>query len=101
MSVTFSAKYTKNEATFASGVAAYADKNSLYSPELVQQVEDCYAQMITDGVLLAPVDPVWDQETFTLTINKLVTSVDDYEDAITFDVAACVAASNEAGWVTV
>ena len=101
MSVTLSPKYTKNGATFASGAEAYADKNSLYGPTLTQQVDDCYAQMMTDGILLAPVDPVWDQATFTLSVNKLVTSAAAYRSAVTFSEPECITKSADAGWTLV
>lgn len=101
MSVTLSPTYIKNGATFASGAEALADKNSLYSPTLTQQVNDCYAQMTVDGILLAPIDPVWDQATFTLSVNKLVSSAADYRNAVTFNEAECVAKAEEAGWTLV
>jgi hypothetical protein len=101
MSVNHNSVYTKNGVTFADGAAAKADKNSLYSAELTQAVTDCYATMLTDGILLEPVSYVWDQSTFTLTVTKLVTSAEAYQAAVTFDSSACIADSAAAGWAFV
>lgn len=101
MSVTLSPTYLKNGATFASGAEAMADKNSLYGPTLTQQVNDCYAQMMTDGILLEPINPVWNQSTFTLTVNKVVTSATAYKNAVTFSESECIAKSAEAGWTLI
>lgn len=101
MSVTLTPKYTKDGATFASGAEALADKNSLFSPELTQSVNDCYAQMIVDGVLLQPITPEWDQATFTLSVVKVVSSVAAYKAAVTFNEAECVADAEAAGWTLV
>ena len=98
MSENQNANYTKNGATFANATEAYADKNSLYGPELTQQVDNCYAQMLTDGVLLEPVGHEWDQATYTLTVVRLVSSAADYGNALTFDPAVCTSASQSAGW---
>jgi len=98
MSVNNNVVYTKDGATFASGAEAYADKNSLYSPELQSAVSDCYAQMLTDGILLEPVSQNWDQATYTLTVIKVVTSVEAYKAAITFNIAETVVDAAAAGW---
>lgn len=98
MSVTHSANYTKTGATFATAQDAWDDKNSLYIPGLQQSVDDCFAQMLLDGVLIQPVYPVWDQATFTLTIVKVVSSVAAYNAAVTFDVQAVVDGAAAAGW---
>jgi hypothetical protein len=101
MSVNYNSVYTKNGATFADGEAAKANKNSLFSAELTQSCEDCYATMLANGVLLAPVSFVWDQATYTLTVVKLVTSVADYQAAQTFNGPQCVTLAEEAGWTYV
>ena len=101
MSVNANAQYTKIGATFASGDEAYADKSSLYGPELTASVADCYATMLTNGVLLEPVSYTWDQATELLTVVKVVTSVEAYKAAVTFDTAAVATASTEAGWTFV
>lgn len=98
MSVNYNAIYTKVGATFATAADALADKNSLYGTELTQSVQDCYAQMTTNGILLAPITPLWDQATFTLTVVKLVSSVEAYLAAATFDGPAVIAAAGTAGW---
>jgi hypothetical protein len=101
MSQTQNATYTKNGATFSNANEEYADKNSLYGPELSQQVDDCYAQMVTDGVLLEPVGYEWDQATYTLTVLKVISSPAAYTQALTFDTNTCLAASQSAGWTFV
>ncbi|CAB4137971.1 hypothetical protein UFOVP328_164 [uncultured Caudovirales phage] len=101
MSYNTSAVYQKNGAVFADGAAAYADKNSLYTPELTTQVEECYATMLANGVLLAPVGHIWDQEAFTLTVQKTASSLEDYNAAVTFDNALVKSLSSQAGWTLV
>jgi len=101
MSFDDSARYTKVGATFASASEAYANKNSLYSPELAAAVDACYAKMLADGVLLEPVSYTWDQSTSTLTVRKIVTSKADYNAALTFDGNLAVTRATEAGWTLV
>lgn len=101
MSENFNAIYTKAGATFADGNAAYADKNQFYPPELTQQVESCYNQMIEDGILMEPVSHVWDQENSQLIVVKLVTSKEAYQAAVTFSNEDVVSYSEQAGWTFV
>jgi hypothetical protein len=98
MSLFINAIYTKPGATFATAAEALANKNSLYPPELTQEIQDCYAQMVADGVLWQPVDYTWNQATHTLTVIKNMTTWEDYLAAQTFDGVACEAYSNQAGW---
>jgi hypothetical protein len=98
MSEHITATYIKNGATFASGTEAYADKNSQYSPEIAQQIADCYAQMLEDEVLLEPIMYTWNQDTFTLTIVKHVSSLRAYNNALTFEPATAVQ-SVASGWI--
>ena len=98
MSVNHNAVYTKNGATFASGDEAYANKNSLYSPELQASVNACYAQMLADGILLEPISKIWNQDTFQLTIVKVVSLIKNYNAAINFDVIATIEAAQQTGW---
>jgi len=101
MSVNHNAVYTKVGATFADGAAAKANKNSFFPAELTQACENCYATMLANGVLLAPVSYVWDQATYTLTVVKLVISAEGYNAAVTFDGNQCVTLAEEAGWTNV
>jgi hypothetical protein len=98
MSVTTNAVYSKPGATFASGAEAYANKNSLYGTELTNSVEACYNNMLSQGILLEPIGLQWDQTTETLTVVKVVSSVEAYQAAVTFDSQLCVTKSQEAGW---
>jgi hypothetical protein len=98
MSVNRNARYNKPGATFATWLEAKLDKDSMFSAELAQSVQDCYDTMLTNGVLLEPVIYGWDQTLETLTVVKVVSSNEAYNAAITFDVAAVTAASEAAGW---
>ena len=95
------AKYTKLGATFADGAAAYANKNSLFPEALKESVANCYASMLANGILLEPVSFDWDQETSTLSVNKLISSTEDYLAAITFSVPAVLQGAAEAGWTLI
>lgn len=96
--IDLSASYTKIGATFASGAEAYADKNSLYGPTLTDSVQMCYDNMLTNGVLLEPISPTWDQSTQILTVHKMVTSAAAYDASITFNGEECISKSALAGW---
>ena len=101
MSITCNTVHTKNGAIFATAQDAWADKNSLYTPELRQSVHDCFVQMISDGIMLEAAYPVWNQDTFELTIVKVVSSAEAYNAAITFDTAELKSLADNAGWVFV
>jgi hypothetical protein len=101
MSYNKSARYTKVGATFASGAEAYADKNSLVTAEGTGLVEATYARMLAEGVLLEPVSYSWDQATYTLTVRKIVTSDQAYNDTLGFDSALMIQRGEEAGWTLV
>lgn len=98
MSVTFTPQYKKEGAVFGNAADAWADKNSLYTPELSASVDACYNQMLADGILLQPVYSTWDQATFTLTVNKVVSNADAYRAAVTFDEFATITQAENAGW---
>ena len=92
------AQYEKFGATFASGTEAHDDKNSLYTPEFSASVNDCYSNMLTNGILLEAVYSTWDQETFTVSVCKNVISEEAYNENRTFDGSTAVAFAQEAGW---
>jgi hypothetical protein len=92
------AQYEKFGATFASGTEAHGDKNSLYPPEFSASVNDCYSNMLTDGILLEAVYFTWDQDTFTVSVCKPVISSESYFENATFDSPAAIAFAQEAGW---
>ena len=98
MSEKITVTWIKDNSTFVSGAAAYADKNSLFSAELAASMNDCYSSMLTDGILLEPLSYAWDQASYTLTIDKIVSSIAAYEAAVTFHVADTNAAARAAGW---
>jgi hypothetical protein len=91
-------QYEKPGATFADGAAAWADKNSLYSPELEASAEDSNNNALAAGILTEPIHAEWVQSTFTVEICKHVTSLDAYLEARTYDPVAIKAAAAEAGW---
>lgn len=91
-------QYEKQGATFADGAAAWADKNSMYSPELTASAEESNNAALAAGILTEPIHAEWDQATFTLEICKHVTSLDAYLEARTFDPVAIQAAAAAAGW---
>lgn len=95
--------YTKPGATFSNGDEAYANKNSLYGPELTVAVDAGNAKLLADGVLLEPIAYTWDQATSTLTMYKTVVSQEAYDSAVAsaFDVNLAVTRSAEAGWTIV
>jgi hypothetical protein len=101
MSVNCNATYTKYGATFADSETAYADKNSLFPTELTQSIQDCYDTMLANGVLLESVSHEWDQSTYTLTVVKVVSSREAYQDAVTFDIQATIDYAAAAGWTFV
>ena len=98
MSEKITVNWSKEDSTFASGAAAHADKNSLFSAELTASVNDCYSSMLTNGILLEPLSYAWDQASYTLSIYKIVSSIAAYEAAVTFHVADTNAAAHAAGW---
>jgi hypothetical protein len=98
MSTTIKNNYQKLGAVFANGAEAQADKNSLFSAELLESVENSYATMLNTGVLLEPVSYVWDQETQILEITKVVSSIEEYTAAKTFDGPTVINLGGLAGW---
>jgi hypothetical protein len=98
MPVTQVVVYQKPGSSFSSGLEAYQDKNSLYSAELNAAIDQCQTQMLADNILLeAPVFS-WDQATERLTVQRVVSSPEEFGGARTFDIELAVAKSAEAGW---
>jgi len=75
MSSVYTITYSKEGAVFATPEEAVADKNRLFSAELLAAVQANYAKLWTDRVFTAT-DMTWDQEKFQLTLNYTVTDVD-------------------------
>lgn len=101
MGVYYNAVYTKTGAVFADGNAAQADKSQFFSSELQYAVDNCFATMLANGVLLEPITHVWDQDTFSLTTVKHVSSAADYSAALTFNTQQVKDAAVQAGWTFV
>jgi hypothetical protein len=98
MSVIIKVQYEKINSTFSLATEAYANKQSLYSTELYDSVENCYRDMLSQGILVSPVYPEWDPILFTLNVCKPVTSLEAYQAAQTFNGAEVIQASADAGW---
>jgi hypothetical protein len=80
MSQLLKVQYEKNNTTFADGNQAYADKNSLFPTELTDAIVNSSNSALAAGVLLEPFYYEWDQTTFTLTVNKHVTSPSEFDE---------------------
>jgi hypothetical protein len=98
MSVNYNSVYRKPGATFADGNEAKLNKNGMFPPELTQACDECFATMLANGVLLEPVSYVWDQDTYTLTVVKLVSSIAAYQAAVTFNGTQCMTLAAQVGW---
>lgn len=79
MTTLLSTIYTKNGAEFQTGQEAFDNKLSTYPPALIQQAADFTQAMLAQGLLLQPVEYIWDRLTFTLTVERLVTNGAEYE----------------------
>lgn len=89
-------QYEKIGAVFATAEEADADKNSMYSASLLETAN--YDQLVELGIYLKPPYPEWDQETFTLSICKLVSSEAEYEAHRTFNKPQSIIEAENAGW---
>jgi hypothetical protein len=98
MSQLYKVQYQKEGAVFADGTEAKLDKHSMYGDELLQSVVDSENNLIQEGILLQPYLYTWDQETFVITVNKYVTSKEDYLANRTYNGEAVLEASSAAGW---
>jgi hypothetical protein len=99
MPVTHTAVYQKLGATFSSGLEAYQDKNSLYSAELQESINQCHAQLLANNILLGPDTYTWDQATGQLTVQRVVSSGLEFAVSRTYDLIEITDKSAEAGWL--
>ena len=79
MATLFSTTYSKNGAEFQTGREAFDNKLSTYPPLLVQQSNEFTQSMLGQGILLQPVEFIWDPVAFTLTVERLVTDYVEFE----------------------
>jgi len=98
MSVDLTITWTKEGATFADADAAHANKNAAYPAELTAAIDQCWTNMLANGILLEPITRSWDQENFALVVRRIATSQEAFTQAITFDSAETVRLAQEAGW---
>jgi hypothetical protein len=92
------AQYEKHDAIFANGADARADKDSLFPPELTESITESNNDALAAGILLEPIYPEWDQVTFTLSVCKLTSSAEEFENTRTYSGQLCVEYAVEAGW---
>lgn len=98
MASTIISRYQKPGAVFATAAEAIADKNSKQSAELTASVNQANAEMLSLGILTAPLSFTWDPAEYILGVVKPVSSAEAYYDHRTFDGAAVVEAASAAGW---
>jgi len=75
MSSVYTITYSKEGAEFATPEEAVADKNQLFSAELLAAVQTNYKNLWDTGILIGA-DNTWDQATFQLRLNYATTDVD-------------------------
>lgn len=91
--------WKKTEPTaFGSAEDAYQDKNRLYTPEITAAIAAWHAAMINNGIMLQPIDLVWNQADQTLSVIRTISNIDDYQASQTHDLAAVKQLSTDAGW---
>lgn len=86
-------------ANFASGEEAYQDKNRLFPPEVTAAVDAWHTAMINGGIMLQPLDLVWNQEDQTLNVVRIISNIDDYLASQTHDVEIIKQLCTDAGWL--
>ena len=91
-------QYEKIGAVFADGELANNERISFRSQEFQDSVIQSNNTALANGILLEPLYYVWNQDTFTLDVCKLVTSKVAYNAAITFSTEESLADSALAGW---
>lgn len=89
-------QYEKLGATFATAEEALTDKNSMFTPDLLETAN--YEQLAELGIYLQPPYPEWDPESFTLSVCKLVSSEAEYDANRTFNKTESVQEAELAGW---
>jgi hypothetical protein len=91
-------QYEKIGAVFANGDLANDERISFRSSEFQDSVIQSNNNALANGILLEPLYYVWAQDTFTLDVCKLTTSLDDYNATKTFSSVESLADSALAGW---
>lgn len=99
------AKFTKSGAVFADAVAAQVDRKSQFSAELTAKLIETYGTLESSGIIISGPTITWDQSTYTLTIERVVSSNNDYRNFyINNDNSSrqeIEEASNAAGWTRI
>lgn len=85
-------------ANFASGEEAYQDKNRLYTPEVTAAIAAWHETMVNDGIMLQPLELVWNQADQSLSVIRTISDIDDYLASRTHDVEVVKQLSTDAGW---
>ena len=102
MSQLMKVQYQKPEAIFANNDQAISSMREAIPTEMRTISQSSNAQLLEQGILLSPIYFEWNQETFTLTVNKLVSSAIEYRagraaDSL-LDTAAMQESISAAGW---
>lgn len=71
-------QYQKPEVIFTNGDQAIASMREAIPTEMQNVSKASNTQLLGQGILLSPIYFDWDQATFTLTVNKLVSSEKEY-----------------------
>lgn len=90
--------FQKDGAVFANADEAFNDKNRLFSAELRQATRESTQAMMDQGILLKPIEYIWNQGNFTLTVIRTVSSHEEFLNLRAFDLKAAMDASRAAGW---
>jgi hypothetical protein len=93
--------FQKNGAVFADATEAFANKNSQFPADLTQEIAQSNQTMLDQGVLLQDPELTWDQDTFRLTVKRMVTSHLDFLNLRTFSLHDAELYSLQAGWTMV
>ena len=80
MSVKLIAKFVKPGAIFSDAVAAQNDRKSMFTDDLKTRMSSSYQQLKESGIIISGPEISWDQDTFTLTIIRVVTDYDDFKN---------------------
>ena len=99
------AKFTKTGAVFASAAEAQADRKSQFSEELNAKLAETYGTLQLSGIIISGPDITWDQATYTLTIERVVSSNAAYsafyQENNNSSRADIETASDSAGWTRI
>ena len=102
MAVKLIAKFIKPGAVFLNADSAQNDRKSLFTDDLKARMSTSYRMLKESGIVISGPDISWTQDTFMLTITRVVTDYDDFKNFYS-QVGGTVRdeiyrASTDAGW---